>query len=233
MSYWHHTSQRGFDWDFSLFLTIFHDFQFSILSQSFLIYRENVKGWKVMRKSMVFTAILCQVLKCSETYCNYPEFVILAPLLILKMHRCSQSNQRTGGRALWATKKLKTLWTSVLSSFTCRLWWKWHLWNLEAPVSVASVIFSHSFLYLRPWSLAIGLFSCCGAPPFICTWVIFFSRAQPHCLTPELKQLLKDRESTKGFGGESEGKLTWNSSLHRKFHKPILIFLACLLCCFI
>lgn len=58
-----------------------------------------------MQKSMVFMAILCQVLKCSETYCNYPEFVILEPLLILKMHRCSQSNQRTGGRALWATKK--------------------------------------------------------------------------------------------------------------------------------
>lgn len=131
-------------------------------------------------------------------------------------------------------KKFKTLWTSVLSSFSCRPWWKWRLWNLEVPVSVASVIFSLSSVCLRPWSLAIGLFSCCGAQPFICTWVSFFSGVQPHHLTSELKQLWKGRESTKGDEEETrrEVNLGLNSSFQIKFHKPILVFLAFCLWCF-
>lgn len=92
-------------------------------------------------------------------------------------------------RVLWATKILRCF---ELQSFLPSL-----LQTMMKAISLKSwginpYALCNFFLFLHHvWGLDLCLFSYCGAPPFIYTWVIFFSGVQPLHLTSELNSFWK------------------------------------------
>lgn len=100
---------------------------------------------------------------------------------------------------------------------SCRPSWK-NIFEILRHYSLCPLYFFWPFFTLSEALIsAICVFSCCGAPPFICTWEIF-SGVQPLYLTSELKQVLKSHESTKGHREEKwrEGSLNINHNIFRK-----------------